>query len=110
MFTTHWGLVQVNSVLVQLHTPQAVPLQFGVATPFGLGTVKLPPLMLLRSETWTGVGIVQNSVAKVELDLSHPTDKKTEAQRPDLILTVHDCHLIWIMEVACAWDCGATPT
>ena len=66
--------------------------------------LRLPPSLLWRSNTWTGVGIVQNSRAKVELDLTHPTDQRTEAHRPDLVLTIHDRREIWILEVACAWE------
>jgi len=61
-----------------------------------------PPLSW-RSDAWTGVGIVEGPLAKIEVDLTHPMDKSTKHHRPDLMLTIRDRYEIWILEVACAW-------
>ena len=62
----------------------------------------LPEALKWRAQGWSGVGLMEGTGVKVEVDLSKPTDAQMENCWPNMIVTLGT--RMYILEVACAWD------
>ena len=89
----HWSLHKERHDRVVYQLMLAVVKHFNLIQPEALNW---------RAQGWSGVGVIEGTRVKVEIDLSKPTDAQLEHRRPDMIVTLDT--RMYIVEVACAWD------